>query len=218
MGSPAYMSPEQCKDSADVDLRSDIYSFGIIVYEMLAGRTPYVAASGTEMLIMHLTGTPGPLRELVADVPAHVEAAIKRALARAREDRFESIAAFVGALRGDTGAAFCLCRRRRGSCRRFGNPRQELSEPGGPVHSTTFSRATAEDADSCQRRGRPSVATAIGAEPVFRGSGWQWRWSGLALFLLVRPSHAAAPPDHPPRPDARSKPSRSPLRPCARSR
>ncbi len=103
MGSPAYMSPEQCKDSADVDLRSDIYSFATIIYEMLAGRTPYVAATGTEMLVMHLTGTPAPLRELVADVPAHVEAAIMRALSRAREDRFDSIAAFVGALRGDAG-------------------------------------------------------------------------------------------------------------------
>jgi serine/threonine protein kinase len=99
MGSPAYMSPEQCKDSADVDLRSDIYSFAIIVYEMLAGRTPYVAASGTEMLLMHLTGTPPPLRELVADLPAHVEAAIKRALARARADRFDSMASFVARVR-----------------------------------------------------------------------------------------------------------------------
>jgi len=44
MGSPAYMSPEQCKDSADVDLRSDIYSFAIIVYEMLTGRTPRTTA------------------------------------------------------------------------------------------------------------------------------------------------------------------------------
>jgi serine/threonine protein kinase len=98
MGSPAYMSPEQCKDSADVDLRSDVYSFATIVYEMLAGRTPYVAATGTEMLVMHLTETPPPLHELVADVPAHVEAAIVRALARARDDRFDSISAFLEAL------------------------------------------------------------------------------------------------------------------------
>jgi len=101
MGSPAYMSPEQCKDSADVDLRSDIYSFATIIYEALAGRTPHVAASGTEMLIMHLTEMPPPLRELVPDVPAHVEAAIMRGLARARADRFDSMASFVGALRAD---------------------------------------------------------------------------------------------------------------------
>ena len=107
MGSPAYMSPEQCKDSADVDLRSDIYSFATIIYEMLAGRTPYLAASGTEMLISHLTGTPPPLRDWAADVPAYVEAAVMRGLARAREDRFDRIASFMGALLGavDGGAA-----------------------------------------------------------------------------------------------------------------
>ena len=104
MGSPAYMSPEQCKDSADVALRSDIYSFAIIAYEMLAGRPPYVTESGAEMMVMHLTGTPPPLRQLVADAPAHVEAAIMRGLARARENRFDSMTSFLGALRGDVSA------------------------------------------------------------------------------------------------------------------
>jgi serine/threonine-protein kinase len=101
MGSPTYMSPEQCRDSADVDLRSDIYSFATIVYKMLSGRTPYVAASGTEMLLMHLAATPPSLREWVADLPAHVEAAVMRGLARARTDRFDTMALFIGALQGD---------------------------------------------------------------------------------------------------------------------
>jgi hypothetical protein len=100
MGSPTYMSPEQCRDSADVDLRSDIYSFAIIVYKMLSGRTPYVAASGTEMLLMHLAATPPPLRQWMADLPAHVEAAVMRGLARARTDRFDTMASFIAALRG----------------------------------------------------------------------------------------------------------------------
>jgi serine/threonine protein kinase len=105
MGSPAYMSPEQCKDSADVDLRSDVYSFAVILYETLTGRPPHVAPSGTELLIMHLTETPRPLRELAPDVPAHVEAAIARALARARDDRFNSMTSFVAALRGSGDTA-----------------------------------------------------------------------------------------------------------------
>ena len=54
MGSPTYMSPEQCKDSADVDLRADIYSLATIVYEMMAGRPPYLAPTGVELLLMHL--------------------------------------------------------------------------------------------------------------------------------------------------------------------
>jgi len=194
MGSPAYMSPEQCKDSADVDLRSDIYSFATIVYEMLAGRTPYVAASGTEMLIMHLTGTPPPLRELAADVPAHVEAASMRGLSRAREDRFDSIASFVGALRGEVGPSAAALDRP--------SPLEEMPAVGGRAVSrveqtaagqaiTTFSRATGE------------VGAASGDDVLLEASRSR-RWpifavggvaaAGLVLFLLVRPSHNSAPP------------------------
>jgi serine/threonine protein kinase len=82
-----------------VDLRSDIYSLAVIIYEALAGRTPFVAATGTEMLVMHLTVPPPPLR--LEDVPAHLEAAVMRALAKERADRFDSVAAFVRALNGE---------------------------------------------------------------------------------------------------------------------
>jgi hypothetical protein len=71
---------------------------------MLAGRTPYVGASGAEMLLKHLSETPPPLRSWVPDVPAHVEAAVMRGLARARAERFDSMAAFITALRGNGNA------------------------------------------------------------------------------------------------------------------
>jgi serine/threonine-protein kinase len=191
MGSPAYMSPEQCKDSADVDLRSDIYSFATIMYEMLAGRTPYVAASGTEMLVMHLTATPAPMRELAVDVPAHVEAAIKRSLSRSRDDRFASMEAFLGALRGEAGASLLG---------RLSPSGELLAVGGSPVPGgertvaapsiTTFSRATGE------------VGTAASDDVLLQASRTR-RWpifaiggaavAGLALFLLVRPSHESAP-------------------------
>ncbi len=100
MGSPAYMSPEQCKDSADVDFRTDIYSLGVIIYEALSGRPPFVAASATEILVMQLTVIPTPLREGLAHVPAQVEAAVMRALAKERTDRFDSVASFISALHG----------------------------------------------------------------------------------------------------------------------
>jgi len=191
MGSPAYMSPEQCKDSADVDLRSDIYSFATIIYEMLTGRTPYVAASGTEMLVMHLTGTPRPVRELIASVPAHVEAAIARGLSRARDDRFENIAEFLGALRGGVGATALL---------RPSSSSEELPAVGeSPVSGvgrtvaapaiTTFSRVTGEvgaevsdDVLLAATRTRRWPFFALGGAAV-----------GLALFLIVRPSHDSAP-------------------------
>jgi serine/threonine-protein kinase len=100
MGSPSYMSPEQCRDSSDVDLRSDIYSFAIIVYEMLAGVPPFVSQSATEMLVMQITADPPPLRQPVPDLPEFVEQTVMRALAKDREKRYPTVDYFVGALLG----------------------------------------------------------------------------------------------------------------------
>jgi eukaryotic-like serine/threonine-protein kinase len=100
MGSPTYMSPEQCRDSSEVDHRSDIYSLGIIVYEMLVGTPPFSTKSATEMLVMQLSANPPPLREHVPSLPEHVEKAVARALSKDRELRYGSVDYFVGALLG----------------------------------------------------------------------------------------------------------------------
>jgi serine/threonine protein kinase len=100
MGSPAYMSPEQCRDSSDVDLRTDIYSLAVMVYEMLAGVPPFTSKSATEMLVMQITAEPPPLRQQVPDVPDYVEQTVMRALAKDRELRYGSVDYFVGAMLG----------------------------------------------------------------------------------------------------------------------
>jgi serine/threonine-protein kinase len=100
MGSPCYMSPEQCRDSSDVDLRSDIYSFAIIVYELLAGVPPFVSQSATEMLVMQITADPPPLRQHLPDLPEYIEQTVMRAMAKDRELRYGSVDYFVGALHG----------------------------------------------------------------------------------------------------------------------
>ena len=104
MGSPTYMSPEQCRDSSDVDLRSDIYSFATIFYEMLAGRPPYLAGTGVELLLMHLSESPQPLRTLVNHVPSQMDDAVMRALRRERSDRFAEVESFLRALRESPSA------------------------------------------------------------------------------------------------------------------
>jgi serine/threonine-protein kinase len=195
MGSPAYMSPEQCKDSADVDLRSDIYSFGVIVYEALAGKAPFVAASATEILVMQLTVRPAPLRERLAHVPAHVEAAVMRALAKDRADRFDNVAAFVSALRGEgvgaevasAGSPVAMA-----SAAVLARPSSDATMMAGARAATTFSRATGEVGASANDEELPTVVR-------------RWRWPlvalgglvamGLVLFLLVRPSHGPVPPE-----------------------
>jgi hypothetical protein len=83
-----------------VDLRSDIYSLAIIIYEMLAGVPPFVSQSATEMLVMQITAEPPPLRQHLPDLPEYVEQTVMRALAKDREKRFSTVDHFVGALQG----------------------------------------------------------------------------------------------------------------------
>ena len=92
IGTPQYMSPEQCLDSKNVDQRSDIYSMGCIAYEMVCGRSPYVATTLYELAEQHKSAPPTP-SELNRAVPVRLNQVLLRALAYNREDRFSSITA-----------------------------------------------------------------------------------------------------------------------------
>jgi predicted Ser/Thr protein kinase len=90
VGTPAYMSPEQAMGERDIDGRSDIYSLGVVAYQMLAGETPFRAANTPSMLMKHVSEPPPPLRGRRADAPDALIAAIDRALAKRPEDRWGS--------------------------------------------------------------------------------------------------------------------------------
>ncbi len=98
VGTPRYMSPEQAMNEGAPDARSDVYSLGCVLYEMLAGEPPYTGANA-QVLIAKLLVDPVPtVRRLRATVPAGVEQALTKALAKAPADRFISTSAFAGAL------------------------------------------------------------------------------------------------------------------------
>ena len=96
-GTPAYMAPEQCSDSAAVDHRADLYALGCIGYEMLAGTPPF-GLGGLEVLASHLRDTPAPLSSRVAGVPPGFEAVIDRLLAKDPAMRFQSCDELVAAI------------------------------------------------------------------------------------------------------------------------
>ena len=98
IGTPAYMSPEQALGEREVDGRSDIYSLGIIGYQMLAGEPPFRASNTPAMLVKHVSETPRPLGQLRPDAPAGLVNAIARALAKKPEDRWRDATAFRDAL------------------------------------------------------------------------------------------------------------------------
>ncbi len=98
IGTPAYMSPEQFAGEP-VDARTDVYALGCVCYEMLAGEPPFTGSSAHAILARALTELPSPLHLVRDGVPAGVEGAIAKAMARAPADRFAGAARFAAALK-----------------------------------------------------------------------------------------------------------------------
>ncbi len=90
MGTADYLAPEQALNMHDVDIRVDVYSLGATLYALLAGAPPFHAGTVTQKLLWHQMREPKPLRSIRPDVPAELEAVIKRMMAKAPEDRYEA--------------------------------------------------------------------------------------------------------------------------------
>jgi serine/threonine protein kinase len=99
------MSPEQVTAEKTLDYRSDIYSFGCVVYEMLAGTPPFKGATPQVLMSSRFTSPPPPLRSLNPDIPEAVERAVARAMARVPGQRWDSADEFAAALEPDAKAS-----------------------------------------------------------------------------------------------------------------
>jgi len=98
LGTPHYMSPEQASADRDLSARSDVYSLGCVLYEMLAGQPPHTGPSAQSILVHMLTKDVTPLTELRHTVPGHVAAAVAKSIEKLPADRFESAKAFRDSL------------------------------------------------------------------------------------------------------------------------
>ena len=90
VGTPQYMSPEQCSQSGALDARSDVYSLGIILYELLAGRVPFAGESATVLMMKQVQDPAPSVLSARPDLPEAVDGVLKKALAKQPIDRYES--------------------------------------------------------------------------------------------------------------------------------
>ncbi len=158
VGTPSYMSPEQAAGDRALDGRSDQYALGCMLYEMLAGEPPFVAASAQALIAKHLVDPPPPIRRIRAGVPPAMDVAIARALAKTPADRFATMEEFAAALRGSlTGG-----------------------DAPAPVSTAATAAMPAASAPRAMRRRRAAVAGAVAAAAIaIIAAGWLVR-RGLA--------------------------------------
>ena len=105
MGTPLYMSPEQCRDSANLDSRTDLYSLGCVLYEMLTGHPPFTHATLGDLVVAHMTEAPKDAREINPSVPPALAALTAELLRKSPAERppgmravAERLASFIGGM------------------------------------------------------------------------------------------------------------------------
>jgi formylglycine-generating enzyme required for sulfatase activity/tRNA A-37 threonylcarbamoyl transferase component Bud32/LysM repeat protein len=163
VGTPAYMSPEQGQGEK-VDARSDIYSLGVMLYEMVTGRVPFEAETPLAVVLKHITA-PLPLPSQVRPgVPPAVERVILRALAKNPADRFAAADEMVAALQRAIAEATTA---------------PALATPPLPFEVVPTSAAQPPSTRAVQ------VSTAATAPPRRRAPVWAWGVIGLSLLALV---------------------------------
>ena len=95
IGTPQYMSPEQCSQDSEIDARSDIYSLGVILYEMLVGHVPFSGDSPTMVMMKHLQEPVPSVLEEREDLPASVARVVARAMAKVPRNRYQNVAELI---------------------------------------------------------------------------------------------------------------------------
>ena len=152
IGTPAYMSPEQAAGEKDIDARSDIYSLGVVAYEMLTGELPFKAPTVAGILLKQVTEVPTDIRELRSDCPDDLATSVMRCLDKEPENRWPTTDALRRALESRSSAPY----RARPPARRPGRPPRPSERPSASRDSNRAKDSEWWEWFSEGERGRPS--------------------------------------------------------------
>ena len=134
IGTPQYMSPEQCSQDSEIDSRSDIYSLGVILYEMLVGHVPFSGESATIVMMKHLQDPVPSVLEERNDVPPPIGRVVARAMAKVPSNRYQTVAELVEDLTIASGMIVPV-------------PMASATNNASSAGSSTNLSATSDDAD-----------------------------------------------------------------------
>lgn len=163
LGSPSYMSPEQIKNARTVDIRTDIWSLGVILYELTTGHPPFGGETVGEVFAKILEGEPPPIQSLAPQLPDGFAEVVDRCLRRDREQRYPNVAALADALApfSDSSSSAELLSTIHGAMSPFAKP-----DSGSMAARETRAEGSVRDGKASR------AATAAGANPSATAAPW----------------------------------------------
>ncbi|MFT3928302.1 MAG: protein kinase [Myxococcales bacterium] len=208
VGTPAYMSPEQARGVRQIDQRSDIYSVGVVLYELLAGEMPFYSENPGDLMLMIMTTEAKPLAERLPDVGVALSEVVARAMSKRPEDRFQSVRDMQKAVLASSqemlgsAAVARLNARLRPSSWRSESQQVETHPEAPPRRRSIADTELTHRGDVPNRRTPPArrwllpaVGTGVAVAAIGLGAIWFGRSSAdpAPRFIVVRSEPASAP-------------------------
>ncbi|MBN1209388.1 MAG: protein kinase [Myxococcaceae bacterium] len=201
LGSPQYMAPEQARNISDP--RSDVYSLGVVLYQMLVGRPPFHADQGIDIIVKHINEPPPAFGAVwpTHTIPPEVEALVMKCLAKRPADRFDSMDAVLDSMRRAMSSA--------GVSGVLSGPHSFVISPGSGPYSGPIPPATAPSPSGAATMSldiavdEPGASKRRNSLPMLLLGGAVLLGVGVALVLALRsptkpPPDLTPPPAHPP--------------------